>query len=250
MHTHGCVLARGIITTQGAKAVVVALDKPNDCTRIVKSLRRDYPNLPIFVRATRATRKSLLDLGAQSVVTGEQESALLIGAAVLKCTGKNDQEVISLIEEERSKLYAQVRHAAVALALSPSRTPRPLSATLYCAHARAIIRSHATAAARCTRPRPWQRGRYDAIDAAHGCSSPAPGTLRDVSSLALHALSFSSILLLALCRACTQAISDALAGVQVYGAKEKETKKEEAIVDVTPTAPPDGGAEAVAPSAA
>lgn len=96
---------------QSAKAVVIAMDKPSDCLRITKSLRRDYPDLPIFVKSTTASRKALIDVGAQSVVSGEKETALLIGAAVLKCTGKNEEEVISLIDDERSKLYAQVRGA-------------------------------------------------------------------------------------------------------------------------------------------
>ena len=94
--------------------MVIALDKPSECLRITKSLRRDYPDLPIFVKSTAASRRALLDVGAQSVVSGEMESALLIGAAVLKCTGKNEQEVISLIEEERSKVYAKVCRARAA----------------------------------------------------------------------------------------------------------------------------------------
>jgi len=113
---------------KGAKAVVVALDKPSDCLKVVKGLRRDYPDLPIFVRASdEKNRQMLAQEQAKGIVTGPQESALLLGAAVLKSTGKNDLEVISLIEEERNRLYMETMADVLGLVevMGEPDTPRP-----------------------------------------------------------------------------------------------------------------------------
>jgi hypothetical protein len=87
--------------------VVVALDKPADCTKAVRALRRLYPtvdSMPIFVRANdEKHRRKLAASGATALETGPQESALLLGGAVLSRVGLPKEEVFSLIDDTRAR---------------------------------------------------------------------------------------------------------------------------------------------------
>lgn len=82
--------------------VVVALDKPADCTKAVRALRRLYPttkDMPIFVRAADDKhRRKLAASGATALETGPQESALLLGGAVLNKLGLPKEEVHKALE--------------------------------------------------------------------------------------------------------------------------------------------------------
>jgi len=90
--------------------VVVALDKPSDCTKAVRALRRLYPTsseMPIFVRAhDDKHRRKLKAAGATALETGPQESALLLGGAVLKQVGLPAEEVVKLIDDTRVSMYS------------------------------------------------------------------------------------------------------------------------------------------------
>jgi len=99
------------------KAVVVALDQEKDCTKAVRALRRQYPDvseLPIFVRATdEKHRRKLSASGAIALDSGPQESALLLGGALLSGIGFSQEEVATLIDEKRSSLYTSKMKAFV-----------------------------------------------------------------------------------------------------------------------------------------
>ena len=92
--------------------VVVALDKPADCTKAVRALRRLYPrdgpiDMPIFVRASdEKHRRKLAASGATALETGPQESALLLGGAVLNKLGLPQEEVVKLIDDTRLSMYS------------------------------------------------------------------------------------------------------------------------------------------------
>jgi CPA2 family monovalent cation:H+ antiporter-2 len=90
--------------------VVVALDQERDCTRCVRSLRRLYPTvdeMPIYVRATdEKSRRKFAASGAIALETGPQESALLLGGALLSGLGLPREEVLALIDEKRNKMYS------------------------------------------------------------------------------------------------------------------------------------------------
>lgn len=90
--------------------VVVALDKPADCTKAVRALRRLYPTvkeMPIFVRASDDKhRRKLAASGATALETGPQESALLLGGAVLNSLGLPQEEVVKLIDDTRLSMYS------------------------------------------------------------------------------------------------------------------------------------------------
>jgi len=86
------------------KAVIVTLDDQNGASRAVNALRREYPNIQIFVRAKDAKHQKRLQLGGATAIVPELlESSLLLGGAVLLSYGTPIEEVNSLIEEARKK---------------------------------------------------------------------------------------------------------------------------------------------------
>lgn len=90
-------------------AVVVTLDSERDCTKTVRALRRQYPTakeLPIFVRAVdEKHRRTLSSAGATALETGPQESALMLGGALLSSLGAPKEEVLQLVEDMRSTIF-------------------------------------------------------------------------------------------------------------------------------------------------
>ena len=89
-------------------SVVIALDSEKDCTQAVISLKRLYPSMPIFVRATdERHRRKLASAGATALETGPQESALLLGGALLSSMGMPTDEVLNLIDDKRADMYKQ-----------------------------------------------------------------------------------------------------------------------------------------------
>ncbi|MDN4054018.1 glutathione-regulated potassium-efflux system protein KefC [Massilia sp. YIM B02763] len=67
-----------------ARAVVVAIDDIDDSLALVDTVRRDYPDLPIFARARNVTHYyQLMDLGVTMIERETYESALKLGRTVL-----------------------------------------------------------------------------------------------------------------------------------------------------------------------
>jgi len=86
------------------KAVVVTLDDKDGASKAVNAIRREYPNIQIFVRAKDAKHQKMLQLGGATAIVPELlESSLLLGGAVLLSYGTPIEEVNSLIEESRKK---------------------------------------------------------------------------------------------------------------------------------------------------
>ncbi|GJQ08810.1 hypothetical protein GpartN1_g601.t1 [Galdieria partita] len=111
-----------------AKAVVITLDDPVAASRAVQSLRREYPDLQIFVRARDAKHQQTLQLaGATAIVPELLESSLLLGGAVLLAYGTPIEEVNALIDEARKKTFKEAGLSIGTSALNP-RSPFPSSA--------------------------------------------------------------------------------------------------------------------------
>jgi glutathione-regulated potassium-efflux system ancillary protein KefC len=67
-----------------ARALVVAIDDIEDSLALVESVRRDYPDLPIFARARNVTHYyQLMDRGVNLIERETFESALKLGRSVL-----------------------------------------------------------------------------------------------------------------------------------------------------------------------
>ncbi len=127
-------------------SVVVTLDTERDCTKAVRALRRMYPSseeLPIFVRAHGDQhRRKLMASGATALETGPQESALLLGGAILTSMNVPQEEVVSLIDETRSSMYStRLRDT-----FGEDKAANPLKALLRSPAAKAADKAAAMAA--------------------------------------------------------------------------------------------------------
>ena len=116
----------------GISAVVVALDTEKDNTKAVRSLRRIYSTdeMPIFVRANDEKHKrKLAASGATALETGPQESALLLGGALLSQLGLPKEEVMSLLDEKRKDIQRSTLRDIFGHELDDSGKIRPASLT-------------------------------------------------------------------------------------------------------------------------
>ena len=90
-------------------SVVVTLDDERSCTKAVRALRREYPtatDMPIFVRAVNEKhRRKMAASSATALETGPEESALMLGGALLASLGTPKQEVLSLIDDMRASMF-------------------------------------------------------------------------------------------------------------------------------------------------
>ena len=112
-------------------SVVVTLDDERSCTKAVRALRRQYPtatDMPIFVRAVNEQhRRKLASSSATALETGPEESALMLGGALLASLGTPKQEQRAL-DAEHAILVVQA-------ALERLRTSTRLcSAAFRCIH--------------------------------------------------------------------------------------------------------------------
>jgi len=90
-----------------AQAVVLTLDDPHAAGLLVRNIRRDWPQLPVFVRARDAAHAAaLLRLGATQVVPETVEASLQLGGRVLASLGIPDQAVDVRLDRERDRITA------------------------------------------------------------------------------------------------------------------------------------------------
>ncbi len=91
-----------------AKAVVLTLDQPGTVSRAVMTLKRNFPKIPIFVRAhDNEHAEKLKKTGAMVVVPEMLEPSLQLGAQILLLTGITKEQVNKSVEALRHKLLEQ-----------------------------------------------------------------------------------------------------------------------------------------------
>ncbi|MBX9462846.1 MAG: monovalent cation:proton antiporter-2 (CPA2) family protein [Aquamicrobium sp.] len=84
---HEAVIAAANV--RNARAVVVTLDDPSAARAVLRTLRREFPDLPIIVRARDHDHVGrLVDEGATAVLPETTESSLLLGKVVLGALGE------------------------------------------------------------------------------------------------------------------------------------------------------------------
>jgi monovalent cation:H+ antiporter-2, CPA2 family len=104
-----------------ARAAVITLDHPGTAERAVAMLRREFPDLQIFVRARDLSHRDVLErTGANEVVPEVIEASLQLGGAVLRGLGAPVDETADLIEEFRADDYARLRD--VSASVPPDKT--------------------------------------------------------------------------------------------------------------------------------
>jgi monovalent cation:H+ antiporter-2, CPA2 family len=92
-----------------ATAVILTMDLPVLAQRLVRQLRRDYPDLPIIARARDAHHAAALyRAGASHAVPETLEASLQLSEAVLVDIGVPMGPVIASVHEKRDELRAQI----------------------------------------------------------------------------------------------------------------------------------------------
>ena len=92
-----------------AKMVIITIDDTVSARHAVKSLRGQYADLPIFVRARDRKQLHLLEeAGANAAVYEAAESSLQLGGIALQAMDLCPDEITSLIDEYRQDEYAKL----------------------------------------------------------------------------------------------------------------------------------------------
>ena len=92
-----------------ANAVILTMDQPVAAQRLVRQLRKDFPELPIIARARDASHAAALyRAGASHAVPETLEASLQLSEAVLVDIGVPMGPVIASIHEKRDELRAQI----------------------------------------------------------------------------------------------------------------------------------------------
>lgn len=109
-----------------ANAVILTMDEPVAVQRMVRQLRRAYPDLPIIARARDASNAAALyRAGASHAVPETLEASLQLSEAVLVDIGVPMGPVIASIHEKRDEFRAQIMEEG-----ELDEKPRLKSATL------------------------------------------------------------------------------------------------------------------------
>lgn len=96
-----------------APAIVLTMDHSASALNAVRSIRREFPDVPLFVRSKDEKHtRLLLQAGASVVVPETLESSLRLSAFVLQSTGIAEDAVDAMIQVERERYIAALEAAA------------------------------------------------------------------------------------------------------------------------------------------
>ncbi|MGK5075954.1 cation:proton antiporter domain-containing protein [Janthinobacterium sp. ZB1P44] len=95
------------VNADRAAAVVLTMDHAASVLHAVKSIRREYPQLPVYARARdEAHAVALIQAGATLVVPEALESALQLTATVLHTVGLSEARTTDIVQAERDRRNA------------------------------------------------------------------------------------------------------------------------------------------------
>ena len=110
---YGDVAQPGLLRAIGvarARVIVVTLNNPEATRRLVATLREQYPEVHILARGHNLeTCRSLLDMGANGVVSENVEASLELSNLVLERIGLDDGARAAVVEDFREHYHAQLR---------------------------------------------------------------------------------------------------------------------------------------------
>ncbi len=90
------------VNAGSAAAVVLTMDHPSSVLHAVKTIRREYPQLPVYARARDEKHAlALMHAGATLVVPETLESGLQLSATVLQTLGFAEARAFELVHDER-----------------------------------------------------------------------------------------------------------------------------------------------------
>jgi len=106
--TRADVLER--LNIESAAAFLITLDDPHAAALTLEAVKRNWPNLQVFVRARDAEDAERLEAGgAVNVVPETFESSLQLAGRVLTALGTPDDMVNQMVEDIRNERYAPLK---------------------------------------------------------------------------------------------------------------------------------------------
>ena len=109
-----------------APAIVLTMDHPSSALHAVTGIRREFPDVPLFVRARDEHQARILTRAGASIVVPETlEASLQLSAFVLEAMGLDARRVDEIVDAERDLFAATLASVAVPTAPAGQKT-RPL----------------------------------------------------------------------------------------------------------------------------
>lgn len=109
-----------------APAIVLTMDHPGSALHAVRGIRREFPAVPLFVRARDETQaRILMRAGASTVVPETLEASLQLSAFVLEAMGLDARRVDEIVDTERD-LFAATLVASADAPVPPPQRAQPL----------------------------------------------------------------------------------------------------------------------------
>ena len=113
-----------------APAIVLTMDHPGSALHAVRGIRREFPDVPLFVRARDEHQARILTRAGASIVVPETlEASLQLSAFVLEAMGLDARRVDEIVDAERDLFAATLARAAGADAVpehAAADKPQPL----------------------------------------------------------------------------------------------------------------------------
>jgi CPA2 family monovalent cation:H+ antiporter-2 len=95
-----------------AAAIVLTMDHPASALHAVRSIRRIYPQLPVFARSRDENHaRTLKKAGATIVIPETLESGLQLSSFVLQTLGIAEGAAVQIIQNERERRIAALQQA-------------------------------------------------------------------------------------------------------------------------------------------
>lgn len=103
-----CELLRRVHAEE-APAIVLTMDHPASALQAVQGIRRDFPQVPLFVRSRDEKHARILkQAGATVVVPETLEASLQLSAFVLEAMGLDERVVDDIVDRERDAFATQL----------------------------------------------------------------------------------------------------------------------------------------------
>nr|WP_197986391.1 MULTISPECIES: cation:proton antiporter [unclassified Massilia] len=103
-----------LVNAEEAPAIVLTMDNPAASLQAVRGIRRDFAEVPLFVRSRDERHaRSLKRAGATVVVPETLEASLQLSAFVLESMGLDERTVDSIVDRERDLFAEQLNDAGL-----------------------------------------------------------------------------------------------------------------------------------------
>ncbi|WP_229425510.1 NAD-binding protein [Massilia sp. Se16.2.3] len=103
-----------LVNADEAPAIVLTMDHPASALQAVRGIRREFAQVPLFVRSRDEKHaRSLRRAGATVIVPETLEASLQLSAFVLEAMGLDERTVDGIVDRERDLFAAQLDDAGL-----------------------------------------------------------------------------------------------------------------------------------------